>query len=287
MTDHPLPPAPELMFVDPATAASWLERNKRNRAASPTKIAQYARSMKAGEWQTIHQGIAFAAEDGALIDGQNRLHAIIQAGVEVPLWVYPAQPSMTFKVVDTGLARQAGQFIDHPERYAIAGATRMLATILGWTPASTKGGTAGGVWDNGIPTGSILDLVERWRDELFCVASLASPVYRETRISLSGHIVVLFMALQTPHVEHFDGWIHGLKTGSDLSSGDARLVLRTRYLRDFRALNQQSRRRESLGLITKAWNSYVSHSPVGLLRLRVDEPLPFPLDFEIPEGARR
>lgn len=74
------------MDVTPELARRWLQNNFRNRPLAEDTIAAYARDMKAGTWVPTHQGIAFNDRD-ELIDGQHRLHAIIQAGVTVRMMV--------------------------------------------------------------------------------------------------------------------------------------------------------------------------------------------------------
>lgn len=72
----------EIREVTPALAQEWLDARGPNRSLKPARIAVYASAMKAGQWRLTHQGIAFD-EHGRLIDGQNRLAAIIEAGVTV------------------------------------------------------------------------------------------------------------------------------------------------------------------------------------------------------------
>ncbi len=80
----------EVVRVSPAQAAEWLLRNHQdNRPVSDSRVTTFAADMAAGHWHLTHQGIAFD-ERGTLIDGQHRLRAVVEAGVEVELlccWV--------------------------------------------------------------------------------------------------------------------------------------------------------------------------------------------------------
>lgn len=77
----------KIIEITPEMAKEMLERNmKNNRRVSKETVMRYARIMKAGGWNLTHQGIAFDT-DGELIDGQHRLHAIVQANVPVKLMV--------------------------------------------------------------------------------------------------------------------------------------------------------------------------------------------------------
>ena len=73
----------KVITITPDMARDMLTRNmKHNRPALKNTVHGYARLMKNGNWNLTHQGIAFD-EDGELIDGQHRLHAIIEANIPV------------------------------------------------------------------------------------------------------------------------------------------------------------------------------------------------------------
>lgn len=73
----------KVMLVTPEMAREWLDKNTpRNRPVSKSTVNAYARLMKAGGWNLTHQGIAFD-DNGELIDGQHRLHAIIISNTPV------------------------------------------------------------------------------------------------------------------------------------------------------------------------------------------------------------
>lgn len=68
-------------FVSPEQAKIWIEnRNTRNRPKKRAAIEAFATDMATNRWCPNHQGVAFSAEDDALIDGQNRLEAIVLSG---------------------------------------------------------------------------------------------------------------------------------------------------------------------------------------------------------------
>lgn len=66
--------------ITPARAKAYLEFNTKNRRANADRVAAYARDMLAGQWNITGETIKFA-EDGTLLDGQQRLMACIEAGV--------------------------------------------------------------------------------------------------------------------------------------------------------------------------------------------------------------
>lgn len=82
----------EVKEVTPIMAEKWLrERNTHNRPLYERTIENYAREMKAGAWAVTNQGIGFA-DDGTLLDGQQRLSAIVKAGIPVKILVVTGLP---------------------------------------------------------------------------------------------------------------------------------------------------------------------------------------------------
>lgn len=95
----------KVVMVDPSLAAAWLTKNaQNNRPMRKTTVANYAEQMQAGQWQLTHQGVAFGV-NGALIDGQHRLAAIVQANVIVPMMVTVNAPLTSFEMLDCGVKR--------------------------------------------------------------------------------------------------------------------------------------------------------------------------------------
>jgi hypothetical protein len=91
-------------IITPARAHELLKNNTKNRTLRRSAVTEFARQMKSGHWQLTHQGIA-VEPDGTLLDGQHRLHAVVEAGVPVKMSVtYDVDPD-SFPVVDCGIAR--------------------------------------------------------------------------------------------------------------------------------------------------------------------------------------
>jgi hypothetical protein len=91
----------QVITVDPKMALGILGNRAPNREESRARIAKYAMDMKNGNWHLTHQGIAFD-EYGHLIDGQNRMRAVVLSGCTIlTLATYNAS-NETMLVIDTG-----------------------------------------------------------------------------------------------------------------------------------------------------------------------------------------
>lgn len=100
-------------FIDvtPEMAFEWMRRNRGNRPLSLDRVEDYSRAMRFGLWKLTHQGVAFSKR-GRLLDGQHRLHAIVDAGVTICLHVSWGLAGNTFDVIDTGRARTVADMLN-------------------------------------------------------------------------------------------------------------------------------------------------------------------------------
>lgn len=94
-------------LITPEIAAKYLTANiANNRHIEERRVNEYAREMKCGDWILTHQGIAFG-KNGALIDGQHRLMAIIRANIPVKMTVTRDVDEKSLFVLDIGRARSS------------------------------------------------------------------------------------------------------------------------------------------------------------------------------------
>lgn len=96
------------VVVTPEYAAILLKYNANNRPISKAVVDNYAGFMKRNTWVSLPQTriITFNA-DGCLIDGQQRLNAIIQSGVsqEMDIWQTNTSDTAMFLPFDRGKNR--------------------------------------------------------------------------------------------------------------------------------------------------------------------------------------
>lgn len=124
-------PKASLVDVTPAQAAKWLELNMHNRPKRQRMIDAFARDMSAGNWQMTGEPIKFAT-DGTLLDGQNRLSAVVESGCTVPLLVVRGLDPAAQTVMDTGAKRSSSDalaLLGHRNTALLASTARMALTI--------------------------------------------------------------------------------------------------------------------------------------------------------------
>lgn len=127
----------KLEQITPAIAERYLAKNfKGNRPLRPSSVRDYANKMLAGEWVATHQGIAFD-QNGFLIDGQNRLSAVIMSGVTITTMVTYGLPADSFKAFDIGAKRKMSDILRVPKPHAEI-ATFLAKLVCGNKPTVTQ-----------------------------------------------------------------------------------------------------------------------------------------------------
>lgn len=128
-------PSAAIVYVTPDMARRWLTKNTANRPLKKDKIAQYTADMQNGAWQITGEAIKFSKE-GRLLDGQNRLYAVAQSGVTVPMFVVRGLDDSSQLVMDSGAPRSAADALG----------------FLGYSQAKdlAPAGTALKAWEDGF-----------------------------------------------------------------------------------------------------------------------------------------
>lgn len=132
----------EILAVSPQLAEEMLGHNINNRAVKRRMVTTYAADMTAGRWKLTGAGIVLA-DDGALLDGQHRLLAVIDSGVTTEFLIVHGVDKDSQPTIDTGGKRT---FAD-------------VLTMRGEANATTLGAITKlvGMWDPdlGLPSGGV------------------------------------------------------------------------------------------------------------------------------------
>lgn len=103
-------PLATIVEVTPELARLWLRNNPRNRKLRDRAVADYARDMAAGHWNLNGEALKFSRE-GAVLDGQHRLHSIIASDMTVPMMVVVGLDEAAQETMDTGRKRTTGDLM--------------------------------------------------------------------------------------------------------------------------------------------------------------------------------
>lgn len=243
----------ERVFVTPGVAKAWLARNADNqRNVKIAKVTQYARDMQSGVWnENTGETIKFAdgdTETGVLIDGQNRLLAVVESGCSINFDVVSGLPVEAMLVIDSGASRTGGDAL------RIAGANERMrtASIVRWSI----------MWDAGVRTGkggqvnpTNTEIVNRYYAErrAYSAASARGTDCHRMGIGqgrVAGTAFYLFSRIdQEGAHQFFDQYI----SGANLVPNSGPLLLRNRMAK---IKVDRVTAAEQLALFIRAWNAF-------------------------------
>ncbi|WP_217200336.1 hypothetical protein [Streptomyces buecherae] len=269
---------PRAVRVTPEMAREYLSRASVNRRLDVGQVRLLAEAIVRGQWKLTHQGIGFD-EAGALLDGQHRLHAIIEANIPVDMLVVDGLSNDVFPVLDTGKRRSAADTLSSTGAKHLALLSSIIRHVLLFKamPNDRWSGTQAR-----IPNDRILaaynDDKDRYGEAVAMGRELSKHLFATPTAAATGFFVTTEMA---PAAD-IDEWVRGLKSGANLDPGDARLALRE-VPRETQKRGSKRRLdvRNQVAIYIKAWNAWVKPDNVGgelrLRRLRKGEKMPIPV----------
>lgn len=272
----------EVVTLTPNDAEKLLiaSSSQRQRPLSQTRVQQYARLMRDGQWRVTHQAIGIDPA-GVLIDGQHRVAAIAASGVNVPILIaYDSDPE-TFDVLDTGRTRTPAATLSiagfgNANVFSAAARYYLVYSFM-------EGGTRVPSPDirSRFTSHDILRLMESVAGE-----RLMSEHRNANRIAVAlgryGIVTWLTAALALhravePESNTREEFMEKLETGTMLDAGSPILSLR-RWISS--ETGYVKTRRDVAGYIgmanvVKAWNAYITREPIHLTSFKMGhEPLP-------------
>lgn len=249
----------ETALVGPGLARELLSRNTHNRPEKGRSIDQYARSMDDDRWRPAQP--ILISECGTLLDGQNRLKAIVKSGATVPLIIIRGFPLATQRVLDDGAKRSTSDELhlaNVPNASEVAAALRWC-----WRYDQHVRGRD----SKAIPSrAELLAMYEREptvREAVRVARGLRNAGVGFAMGVLAGVIHRCF----TVDPEEAAAFFESLRSGAELEPRDPVYVLRSLMVRQM-ALPTERRWRtdETAALIIKAFNKWREGGPITYLK---------------------
>lgn len=243
----------ERKTVTPRMAKAWLGKNiETNRKPKRGKIPMYVRDMKAGKWQLTGETIKFD-DEGRLIDGQNRLLAVVEANVPVEFdVVYDVLPE-AFAVIDSGASRTTADSL-----HLTTSITSIARWAIMWDHEDYMGGGAY------KPTTSEIGDLYLAEEKLLDGASGRSVDCQRLGLGTGSacgmaHYLFSHIDQEMTHA-FFDQYV----SGADLPGRSPVLALRNKIAR---VKVDRLSRQEQLALFIRAWNNYRTDTPMDRMMI--------------------
>lgn len=236
-------------IIAPRDAKRLLATNiENNRLPKTTKIPMMARDMVRGNWNSETGETIKIDTEGRLIDGQNRMHAVVMADVSIEFDVAYDVPSAAIQVIDTGAARTVADTLridGTPDRTRTGAITRWVL-----------------LWDAGVRTGqsgtfrpTITEIIDYYRSDIagFDSASKRGGDCQRQGLgtgSVAGVAHYLFGRLDMEQThQFFDQYV----SGANLPEFCGPLALRNKMAR---VKTDRITRSEQLALFVRGWNAF-------------------------------
>lgn len=260
-------------LISPQLAEEILKKNTHNRPMKMAYVRVLANAMTNGEWREDTGEAIKLADDGTVVDGQNRLKAVVVSGKQIRFLVMRGANKSIFKVIDSGLKRTGGDALATngvPNSSWISAIIKSYNAIKNQRNQDSRQG-------GGLSNSQVVDLYfqnERLWQEIF---KKAQRYYKEfSRIltgSTIGGLYAVFHEISPSDTEIF---FDGLCRGADLSESDAVYLLRQRLMSDKLSKGRLTIEYKT-ALIIKAWNYHRAGRAVKSLKWNsIDEAFPIP-----------
>jgi hypothetical protein len=269
-------------FIDSEKAANWLTRNTRNRAFKWRVVKRIADSIRGGEWALNGESIIWAS-DNVLVDGQNRLQAIVETNVPSPglpcVVVYGVSPDV-FNTVDGGAPRSAKDDLSvlgysYTARNAAAAALLYMYRNFGTMLPARR------------PTRTqVLEMLQT-EPSLSEAIKPAETIHRQLPNVFATHTVVLYHLFDEVDSDANELFWKYLVEGSNLEKDSPILLLRNRIISTFTgsASRNAYASAEFAALTIKAFNAFLAGQKIGSLRWKGTGR--FAEDFPVVQAATR
>ena len=260
--------------VTPHLAAQWLERNHGNRPLQKRLVAFYAQQMRHGQWQMSNPQPLILDAEGALRDGQHRLHAVIESGC--PLWFLVATdaPPEVQLVLDTGRSRSAADLLVmrkglSPTHAQMSVAAVRVLLLLERQPEHPFRRYQSTHFSNT----DILRGSERWGGVIDLVGSYAMAIASAGVRGGRGLWCGLLCTFHEQDAEAARLFADLVISGAELPVGSPILALRDRLTRELTGV--PNIRNDTYGrLIVAGWNAWRRGQNVRYLRVSAADPFP-------------
>jgi hypothetical protein len=262
-----LPITTEFISITPAIAKDYLKRNTKNRNLSKMRVIGYSNEMKAGRWKVNGDCIRFDT-NGELIDGQHRLHAIIESGCTIGYIVIMGLPVDSFETIDQNKPRTTGDVlsIDKIKNSNSIGAmsTVLVNAYVNKSFVFTRNRDGGRDGTNASKQ-ELLQFV-RLNGDILQDASLFSGKKQIKALfppSVSGSLYVILSSISKSKSKDF---FEKLSTGEGLYSGDPILALRERIFNE-KSKGKRITKKMTFIWIIAAWNAICRGKTLRTIRV--------------------
>lgn len=262
------------VLVTPALALELLKGNVCNRSLRKSKINKYAADMNNNLWHADTSETIKIAKNRRLLDGQNRLNAIIQIGKPVASFIAYPVPESAMNNIDTGMTRSTKNIF---ELNGIANAQQVSSAIKKYLAYKMHPSLP----DNDpIRKGGVTDIMvldeyfsrsEEWQ-EIVSKLFKCKNTFKNIECTFLMAWYALCKEINKEHTEHyFNTLLSGVGFTTDK---DPIYLFREYLLKNNTEKSIEQKRIITFALFIKSWNYTRTKQAISNLRFTSNEKYP-------------
>jgi len=267
------------VIITVGKANELLENNDHNRKITPSRVSEYAREMTNGLWLYNGEGI-IVSESGRLLDGQHRLLAIVESGIEIETELIEGVPDSdggvdTFLTINTKNrtnvdALTIAGFKDRPQH---------IAKLMSFKEAFNSKKLMQKASGAKLLNHEVVELARAFgEDKAIAIVDRAlSLAVRGDLLSVPFWILATYVFQQLPQGNEF---LEELAEGQGGRDGDPVSAYLSK-LEDYKKAGHGGaaiNKGKWLGMF-KAYKARQDGSEIRIMRLAVKNPLDYPTDY--------
>ena len=243
------------VLITPDDATNILKYNDKNRRQKPNLIDHYAQQLSVGNWVMNGHSIKIS-ESGMLLDGQNRLMAIIKAQKPMPTLLIEGLPISTFSSIDEGSKRTIADtlYVKGVGYSVVKGAVLRIISARNQSKMHTGGAAK-------LSNSDSLVLWNMHKEEIIYSVSICSQLKKVTLLPVS---IYLHMQARKIDKSQADLFFKSLCTGEFLGKRNPIFIVRRKLIEN--KLLKVNSPIIAYNLIAHAWNLYRDNKEVSFIR---------------------
>jgi hypothetical protein len=258
----------ERKLITPTVAKQILESNLTNRRLRREVVLAYSKDIKNGKWKQDTGELIKISKENVLLDGQHRLHAIIESNTAVFFHIAKDVDDSVFDVLDTGKMRGGA---DTLQVLGVKNYSRIAAIIKGYLVFKTGNSN---FTTSRISKMTNQTLIETYnhRPEFWQEVARKSDVWYEKfskilTYSTIGSFYSLFYEINSNDAESFLNQL----CDSSVYPKNKTIVVLNKKLIDDRISNKKMTQSYRNAYILKTWNSYRSGRDLKVLNFNPEK----------------
>lgn len=250
--------------ITPAMAVKWLENTSFQRPVKQSHVDWLAQQMTEGAWRLNGESIVLTGD--AVLDGQHRLWACIEANLPFDSLVVEGVESDAFSTIDTGRVRNTSDItaIVIGDKSIPVATLKAASTAAGLVLAFDTGGRFNSATYRETTNTKIADFVNRHK-VIVDVAAKVRSLYTRNVGATASHLVAVTFLVCRGFPEVIESFMEPVMSGAGLVRDSAAFAFRGKCIADPTPPDFRTQFNR-LAVLIKAWNAHVQGEPVRHLR---------------------